>query len=759
MENETSLSERLGQEVFSVFTFSNLQLFLLIGSGLLAIALLVLALTRWGHARPIWKCVVLSVAAHVLFFTYAYGTHLIFDSPGSKGPSEPVFVSVVDDLDGSDDTTGQAADDSAAPKAWDEFASQPKLPKADSLARPDLDSSFVLQRSSLSEADGMEFERAAESELLVPQPTPLPLASAVPPLSAIAAIAPIERDPVEFKGEVEMAAAEPVPVLVEPTVIAELKTVPTAPDDPADANDAPLPEETKDKVAENVEIDEPAVETEVADSPPTPPLDESAAPSELDVVETKLAESTIADEEPEALNKPEEFPSDPESALATNSSEPTQPVVSESESRSDTTAAKTEIVRTPAATSNDPMPAVPRPKMAAVPIVSAAASKASPSAMAASVPKSRLADGKPMPKLYAARSATNRLAEAKKRGGSEATERAVEEALRWLSTQQQDDGRWNPRASGGGLEKRVFGHDRQGAGIRADNAITSLSILAFLAHGDTHLEGPYQETVQHGLEFLVRSQAANGDLAGEATFFARTYCHSMTLLALSEALALTGDQRLLPAVQSGVNFSVQTQNRSDGGWRYRVGDAGDMSQFGWKVLALHSAKLGGAHVPESTLANMKRFLAACAKGSDKGLAAYRPGEGVSTTMTAESLVCRHFLEGDVSNRVIRAASARVLRELPSRDKVNLYYWYYGTLAMYHAGGEEWDTWNRSLTTTLVNSQLANGRFAGSWEPNGLWAGYGGRVYSTAMATLCLEVYYRYLPTHDVANRGKRDRIR
>ena len=32
---------------------------------------------------------------------------------------------------------------------------------------------------------------------------------------------------------------------------------------------------------------------------------------------------------------------------------------------------------------------------------------------------------------------------------------------------------------------------------------------------------------------------------------------------------------------------------------------------------------------------------------------------------------------------------------------------------------------------------------GSWDPNGPWGYAGGRVYSTALMVLCLEVYFRY----------------
>ena len=146
--------------------------------------------------------------------------------------------------------------------------------------------------------------------------------------------------------------------------------------------------------------------------------------------------------------------------------------------------------------------------------------------------------------------------------------RAVELGLEWLADHQEADGRWSSRNSGGGREDRVLGEDRGGAGSNADNGITALATLAFLAGGESHLEGQYQTEVLRGLEFLVKQQKPNGDLSGDAKLFAKMYCHSMSLLALSEALAMTGDQRLAGAVRKGVSYSINAQDRRQGGWRY-----------------------------------------------------------------------------------------------------------------------------------------------------------------------------------------------
>ena len=119
-------------------------------------------------------------------------------------------------------------------------------------------------------------------------------------------------------------------------------------------------------------------------------------------------------------------------------------------------------------------------------------------------------------------------------------------------------------------------------------------------------------------------------------------------------------------------------------------------------------------------------------------------------MTAEALVCRYFMNKTVDPETVHEAVRKVMSDVPRSSHINLYYWYYGTMALYQTGDENWESWNQSLTQTLLPMQIQEGDLKGSWPANGLWAGYGGRVYSTAMATLCLEVYYRYTPVTELS---------
>ena len=365
----------------------------------------------------------------------------------------------------------------------------------------------------------------------------------------------------------------------------------------------------------------------------------------------------------------------------------------------------------------------------------------------------RQADQQTVPKVYQNRLDENRAGLVLQFGGSAETEAAVVAALAWLVANQAADGRWDADAHGAGREARILGHDRGGAGAKADTGITGLALLALMAAGHTHLKGDHREAVQHGLEFLLRSQKTDGNLVGDAEIFARMYCHGIASLALSEAYAITGDRRLQPYVQRAVSFTLACQHQTTGGWRYLPGDTGDMSQFGWQVLALKSAELGGFEVPPQARAGMERFLESVTSGRHRGLASYRPGEQPSRTMTAEALVCRYFLKRCTPAQADEAVKY-LLEEQPGGGAINFYYWYYATLALHQTQGEAWRRWNERLTARLLGSQRTTGSQAGSWDADPVWGNYGGRVFSTSLGALCLESYYRYLPLVEMASRPK-----
>jgi hypothetical protein len=350
-----------------------------------------------------------------------------------------------------------------------------------------------------------------------------------------------------------------------------------------------------------------------------------------------------------------------------------------------------------------------------------------------------------VPEIYRLRVAPNRAKVAREHGATPETEKAVKAGLRWLAANQEADGRWDARRHGAGRELLVAGRNRQGAGIHADTGVTGLALLAFLASGHTHREGEYQANVRRGLEYLLGQQGSDGNLGGKAKTFAFMYCHAMATFALSEAYAMTKDDRLRGPVRRAVAYTLAAQNQTSGGWRYKPGDPGDTSQLGWQLMALKSAELGGIPIPRRTQQGIHRFLNSASYGQYGGLVAYRPSESPSRAMTAEALVCRQFLGVPPSNPACREAADYLLGELPGQGEANLYYWYYATLGMYQMQGVHWRQWKDALQTTLPARQQKTGSLAGSWDPDTRWAGYGGRVYSTALATLCLEVYYRFLP--------------
>jgi hypothetical protein len=84
---------------------------------------------------------------------------------------------------------------------------------------------------------------------------------------------------------------------------------------------------------------------------------------------------------------------------------------------------------------------------------------------------------------------------------------------------------------------------------------------------------------------------------------------------------------------------------------------------------------------------------------------------------------------------------------PEAGRVDFFYWYFGTIAMFQMGGPEWQSWWQKMKeAALVGQTKGNPNETcqrGSWDPIDPWSREGGRIYSTAMMVLCLEGPYRF----------------
>lgn len=323
-------------------------------------------------------------------------------------------------------------------------------------------------------------------------------------------------------------------------------------------------------------------------------------------------------------------------------------------------------------------------------------------------------------------------------GGNDTTLAAVQRGLVWLAQQQYEEGHWSLNQLRNGAP---------GAGsVESYPAAVGFALLPFLGDDHTHLEGQYKETVRKGIEWLIANQDENGEFKG-APGNTRMYSHGIATIAMCEAYGLTNDPQLKEPAQRALQFIVQAQHEPTGGWRYVPNQPADTSVVGWQVMALKSGQMAGLDVPPATLELVKKWLASVGgQGAQIGTFGYT-SPAATTAMTAEGLLCLEYLGVERSDPRIQGGATFLLKNLPAAGSDTSYYWYYGTQVMYHMQGEYWKQWNGAMRDMVVDTQVKDGPLSGTWNPTDTFEQSGGRIYSTSLRLLMLEVYYRHLPLY------------
>jgi hypothetical protein len=322
------------------------------------------------------------------------------------------------------------------------------------------------------------------------------------------------------------------------------------------------------------------------------------------------------------------------------------------------------------------------------------------------------------------------------RGGTPASEDAVARGLAWIAAHQRSDGSWwfdHRDGACGGL-------CRDPGSVGSTTAATGLALLPFLGAGEVGESSQYKKVVDDGLYYL-RSRLLVTPLGGDLQE-GTMYAQGIAAITLCEAYAMLRDESLRPAAQLAIDFICRAQHEA-GGWRYFPGQPGDTTVLGWQLMALKSARLAGLDVPSEVVYRAEKFLDSVQREEGAVYGYQKPDK--APVPTAVGLLARMYL-GWPRNDSRLARGVSYLEKLgPSRT--DMYFNYYATQVLHHYEGTGWDAWNTTLRDRLVATQSRRGHEHGSWYFHDEHGKSGGRLYTTAMCVMILEVYYRHMPLY------------
>jgi biopolymer transport protein ExbD len=337
----------------------------------------------------------------------------------------------------------------------------------------------------------------------------------------------------------------------------------------------------------------------------------------------------------------------------------------------------------------------------------------------------------------------------------DAREGDVDAGLDWLKRHQSQGGNWDSD----GFEAMCKGAKCGGnGGPLFDIGLTGLATVAFLGRGETHRTPRYGAVVRSALKSLKAMQDAEGCF-GARTSNHFTYNHALGTLAMAEAYARTQSPLFQSSAQNGANFAMQCRNPYLA-WRYGVRPSdNDTSTTGWMVSALKAAERAGLDVEKDAFEGAVAWLDKVTEPeygrvgyTARGNGPARPQDVMdkfpmdkTESLTAVGVYLRLACGAPADHEMVRKGAELCMRCLPVRDvkagTIDYVYWYYGSLAMSRIGGDRWEKWSEAVTKAVTGGQrrdLASDR-DGSWDPEDPWAADGGRIYSTAMGVLCLEI--------------------
>ena len=293
-------------------------------------------------------------------------------------------------------------------------------------------------------------------------------------------------------------------------------------------------------------------------------------------------------------------------------------------------------------------------------------------------------------------------------------ELVYEKGMQFLAKSQTDQGNWSD-------------------GNGSDPGVVGLCVMAFLAHGEDPVNGPYSNHVRKGVEYIIKQQNdANGYIGNSM------YNHAFATTALAEAYGMIPDPKIAPALEKAVKLILSAQERNNfGGWRYTPDSRdADTTVSGCQMVALFAARNAGLEVPDKALKKALAYLKN--NRSAEGSFGYTSGSGGKPTLTAIGVMCLSIAK-EKDSKGFENSVNYLKKNLDYRDRHYPYYFeYYMSQALFHADEAAWNEWNQKNIRYMSTIQNGDGSFPGNH----------GSAFSTAGALLSLALNYRFLPIYE-----------
>lgn len=256
-------------------------------------------------------------------------------------------------------------------------------------------------------------------------------------------------------------------------------------------------------------------------------------------------------------------------------------------------------------------------------------------------------------------------------------DQSVQEALNWFCRTQEANGSWSPA--------------RWGGDPRFEVALTALPMLAILS-ADTKTTPEHAKAIDKAKRYLQSTCDTRGRFGPQ--FYGSSYSQGIATLALLTCYKNKPDAETKRQLDHALEV-IMSQQQANGSWGAGATAQSDLTITLWQLEALKMAAELGWQDVHPHLSIGTKWIANHSNNSHAILDVHRPAA------------------------------------------VDYFTIYFATTRLKEASDESSRDQLSSIRHTLLRKQVQRGTDSGSWTPDDRWGMAGGRLYTTALASLSL----------------------